>query len=130
MPALFQSTSTSHDCAYATSYGSHKSSFSTRRCVRPSAFAFSRNGVTCGENCTVAMTLCPFLAKPIAAASPKPEPAPVIRMVFDMTALSARVEGSDSRQGDFEILRHGAARYADGPHRFTLAAIQWHASGE
>ena len=45
--------------------------------------------VTCGEICTVAMTLWPFRAMPMAAPLPKPEPAPVTRMVLVVVMMKS-----------------------------------------
>src|SRR6516164_9275767 len=50
--------------------------------LNPIDFTFCRRLVTCGQIWAPAMTSCPFWARPIAAPSPKPEPAPMINIRF------------------------------------------------
>ena len=70
------------------------------------------------------MMLWPFLAMPMAAALPKPEPAPVMRMVLDMSVLLFRLmvdgwrrsvsgQGGSGRPARSRVLRDGAAGHAD-----------------
>src|SRR5919201_1242727 len=129
-PALLNSTSMSHVCAYATSWGSSRSSFSTRRFFNPSSSTLRRSAATCGEICAVAMTMWPFLAMPIAAPSPNPEPAPVMRMVLDMRLLrvwglcvNAR-ERVRSGARNLHVLRDGTTRHAYGTKRFAVGALE------
>lgn len=61
--------------------------------VSSSKSAFLRSGMTCGDTCTGAMTLWPFWAMPMAAASPKPEPG-VAQERWTQAASPGRVRGS------------------------------------
>src|SRR5437868_12856501 len=93
------------------------------RSASPSASTSARSAETIGETSQVAIMLWPFLAMPMPAALPKPEPAPVMRIVLlmsfsfvgcmDRWLAKRRLEGGEAGPGDLGVLFDGAAGDAE-----------------
>src|SRR5687767_5053328 len=77
---------------------------------------------------------------PIAAPSPNPEPAPVIRIVFGIVVSFVTVvesfdellagEGRCGYLCDLRVLRHGAAGYTDGAEHCAISDSQQDSAAE
>src|SRR5580704_1511033 len=125
IPALLTRTSKSQAQACLTSYGSSRSSFSTRTDGTANSLALTRSAVTCGQDWAAAITSCPLRANSMAVPSPRPEPAPVINIFLAMFMLLLATCALDCEMLSVRHWRYpDLARLGRQRHRWRLTVVR------